>query len=698
MSRVAPGTLRSDRAGSSGCATPSGVPDPSAHARSPCLPDLPEVRAPEEPPRRASSPDLLELARRGPSSLEPGEVAFLPTTRAEMQARGWDAVDVVFVSGDAYVDHPSFAMAVLGRTLEAAGYRVGMLCQPDWHGVDDFCRFGPPRLLWAVSAGNMDSMLANYTAGRKVRNADAFSPGGRSGLRPDRATNAYVQRCREANRRMGSRAPVVAGGVEASLRRLAHYDFWSDAVRPSILASSKADLLVHGMGEAPLLAIARRLAAGEPLEALRDLRATAWLLGSSQEPPGGDLVVSLPSFEEVRDDRFAFARASRLALGETNPGCARILVQRHGDRTVVVNPPWPPLSEPEIDAVFDLPFARRPHPSYSQPIPAWETVRHSVVLLRGCFGGCSFCSLAMHQGRQIQSRSEASVLREVAALRGSPGWNGVVSDLGGPTADAYKMRCQRPEVEASCRRPSCLQPSICRLLGTSHDPLIRLLRRVREAEGVRRVNVASGIRMDLAALSPAYLEDLARHHTGGHLKVAPEHASARVLEAMRKPGTESFLRFARAFQAASQRAGREQYLVPYFISGHPGADLQDAVELALFLLRNGYRPRQVQDFIPTPMDEATCAWHTGLDPRTGEPIPVARGERERRLQRALLMWWKPENWRDVREALRLAGREDLVGPGEGCLIRSVPPCGAGTSGWEGAGPRAARQGYRPKGR
>ena len=653
---------------------------------------LPIIEAPGEPPRRAASRDLLALSEQRGRPIDPRKVRFLPTTRAEMEARGWDAVDVVFVSGDAYVDHPSFAMALLGRVLEAAGWRVGMLCQPDWKRVDDFCRFGPPRLLWAVSAGNMDSMLNHYTANRKVRNADAYSPGGRIGLRPDRATNAYVQRCREANKKLGSQAPVVAGGVEASLRRVAHYDHWSQTVRPSILASSKADLVVHGMGEAPLLEIVRRLDAGELLATLRDVRSTAWLFGRKDAPP--EDAVTLPSFEEAKSSRRSFAQATHLALQETNAGNARIVVQRHGDRTVVINPPLPPLSEVEMDAIYDLPFARRPHPSYDARIPAFDTVRDSLVLMRGCFGGCSFCSITMHQGRPIQSRSEASVLRELEALKKTPGFKGVVSDLGGPTANMYRMRCTRPEVEAKCRRPSCVHPSICELLGTDHRPLIQLMRKTRKTDGVRKVHVASGIRMDLASRSAPYLEELTRHHVGGHLKVAPEHACDRVLQVMRKPGIAEFDRFARAFERASRRAGKEQYLVPYFISGHPGTSLDDAIELALFLKQRGYRPRQVQDFIPGPMDEATAIHYTGLDPRSMEPVPVTRGEKERRQQRALLMYWKPESWHDVHDALKRAGRHDLVGDGDRCLIPARPPAGPRL---EQKRPRKARRGYRPKG-
>jgi uncharacterized radical SAM protein YgiQ len=609
------------------------------------------------------------MARAAQSPVE----AFLPTTPDEMRGRGWDRPDVLFVTGDAYIDHPSFAMAILGRCLEQAGFRVALLCQPDWRSAEAFRAFGAPRLFFAVSAGNMDSMLNHYTANRKRRNADAYSPGGQIGLRPDRASNVYAQRCREAFRGV----PVILGGVEASLRRIAHYDYWSDKVWPSWLVTSKADLLVYGMGEQPILEIARRLDAGEDLRALRDMRSVAYLLGASEALAehsfGAGETIALPSLEAVRGSLEQFAIATRDFQRETNPLNARRLVQRHGARTVVINPPALPLDESEMDRIYDLPYTREPHPRYREPIPSWQTIKDSVQIMRGCFGGCTFCSITMHQGRTIQSRSQGSVLREVEALTRRPGWTGHVSDLGGPTANMYRMRCSRPEVEAVCRRPSCIHPTVCKLLDTDHGPTIELMRRARELPGVKRVNIASGIRMDLARESPEYLDELARHHVGGHLKVAPEHTSERVLRRMKKPGQRSFEEFAERFREASRRAGREQYLVPYFIASHPGCEVEDMIELAVFLKRNGYRPRQVQDFIPGPMDVATCMYYTGLEPQTLKPVPVARRLREREVQRALLQFFAPENYFTVRKALVAAGRADLIGSGPDCLIPERAP-------------------------
>ncbi|MBI4575461.1 MAG: YgiQ family radical SAM protein [Planctomycetes bacterium] len=605
---------------------------------------------------------------------------FLPMTRAEVDGLGWEVPDVVFVTGDAYVDHPAFAMAVLGRGLEAAGFRVAILAQPDWRDAGPFRALGRPRLFFAVSAGNMDSMLNHYTANRRPRSDDAYSPGGRAGLRPDRATNVYCQRCREAY----PGVPVIAGGVEASLRRLAHYDYWSDTVRPSILVSSKADLVGFGMGESTILEVARRLAAGEPLAGLRDLRGVAYLLGEREALPPfpasmrstgtpGDDTVEIPSCEQVRSDPRAFAVATRHHALESSPFNARRLVQPHGRRRVVQNPPDLPLTRDEMDAVYDRPYARRPHPAYGEPIPAMSMMATSLTLMRGCFGGCTFCSITHHQGRTVQSRSQASVLREVQAIAGTPGFKGVVSDLGGPTANMYEMRCTRPEVEAVCRRPSCVHPRICKLLGTDHGPLRRLMKAVREHPRVRRAHVASGVRMDLASRDPLYVEDLARHHVGGHLKVAPEHASDSTLRVMKKPGVEDFRAFDREFRAASRRAGKPQYLVPYFIASHPGAGLEEAIELALFLKRNGYRPRQVQDFIPAPMDVAACMYHTGLDPMTLRPVKVVRALRDRQAQRALMQFFLPENYLVVRRALLEAGRGDLIGEGCEALIPARPP-------------------------
>jgi uncharacterized radical SAM protein YgiQ len=593
-----------------------------------------------------------------------------------MRSLGWEQADVVFVTGDAYVDHPSFAMAVLGRWLEKHGLRVAVLSQPDWSSARAWRALGRPRLFYAVSAGNMDSMINHYTAARKKRNSDAYSPGGRIGLRPDRATAVYAQRCREAFKGV----PVVTGGVEASLRRVAHYDYWSDKVLPSNLVSSKADLLVFGMGERTILEIARRLAAGQEIEKLRELRGVAYLLGRNEvlpdhrwEETATPATVELPSYEAVSTDKRRFAEATRLLHRETNPRNGRRLLQRHGDRTAVVNPPALALEPAELDALYELPYARRPHPSYAEsPVPAWETIKDSVQIVRGCFGGCSFCSITLHQGRAIQSRSPESILGEIRAMAAEPEFKGTVSDLGGPTANMYGMRCRRSEVEAVCRRLSCLHPSPCQLLETSHAALVELMRESRRVEGVKRVYVASGIRMDLACGELEYLEELARFHVGGHLKVAPEHVSDDVLGAMKKPPRRVFEEFAARFGEASRRAGKEQFLVPYFIAGHPGGDAEQMIELALFLKRTGYRPRQVQDFIPAPMDIATCMFYTGLDPASGKPVKVARKPSQRLEQRALLQFFKPENYFHVKKALHRAGRRDLIGDGPDCLISARP--------------------------
>ena len=598
---------------------------------------------------------------------------FPPLSRAELDARGWEAADVVFVSGDAYVDHPSFAAAILCRSLEAAGFRVAVLAQPDWTSADPWRALGRPRLFYAVSAGNMDSMINHYTANRKRRNEDAYSPGGQIGLRPDRPTNVYAQRCREAF----SGVPVVAGGVEASLRRLAHYDYWSDSVRPSMLVSSKADLVGYGMGERTIVEVARALERGESIHSLRGLRGVAYLLGKKEqlEPSqhADGRTIELPSFEAVKADKRAFAEATRRIHEETNPLNARRIVQQHGDRRVVVNPPALALEEAELDAAYDHAYQRTQHPSYAAPIPAHSMIKDSVSIMRGCFGGCTFCSITLHQGRAIQSRSEGSVLREVEALASKPDFKGTVSDLGGPTANMYRMRCSEPEVEAICRRPSCVHPTVCKLLDTSHGPTRRLMKKARELPGVKRVLVASGVRMDLAREDPEYLEELAAHHTGGHLKVAPEHVSERVLSAMKKPRHHTFDEFAERFVDASRRAGKEQYLVPYFIAGHPGSAHEDMIELAVFLKARGYRPRQVQDFIPAPMDVATCMYWTGLDPATMKPIDTVRRLKDRHTQRALMQYFDPANWFQVRKALLDAGRSDLIGSERDCLIPAQAP-------------------------
>lgn len=607
------------------------------------------------------------------------EGKFCPTTNKEMRERGWDAVDIVFVTGDAYVDHPSFAMAILARSLESAGFRVAILSQPPWQSCEPWRQFGPPRLFFAISAGNMDSLINHYTANRKVRNDDAYSPGGKIGLRPDRATLAYCHRAREAF----PAVPILAGGVEASLRRLAHYDYWSDTVRRSILPDCKADLLVYGMGEKPIVDIARGMQAGQSIQDFRHMRGVAYCLGKSEteakpweqqgQEPGFSFKV-LPSFEQVKNDKSKFVEATRLIHVNTNPFNAHGLVQHHDNQAVVVNPPCLPLSEQEMDGLYDFPYTRKPHPSYKEPVPAFEMIKDSVTIMRGCFGGCTFCSITAHQGRIIQSRSEESVLGEFAAMGKTPGFSGVVSDIGGPTANMYQMRCTRPEVEAKCKRLSCVHPTICKLLGTDHGPLIQLMKKARGMPGIRKVLVASGIRMDLAQLSPKYLEELAAHHVGGTLKVAPEAADPNVLRLMKKPSHDNFETFSQAFQAASKKAGKpKQFLVPYYISSHPGSDLHSMIELALYLKRNGYRPDQVQDFIPAPFDIATCMYYTGIDPMTGEEVQIPKTLRDRKMQRALLQFFKPQNYFEVRNALETAGRADLIGQGCDALIPARPP-------------------------
>jgi len=639
---------------------------------------------------------------------------FLPTTRDEIDALGWQQPDVVFVSGDAYVDHPSFAAAILGRWLAHHGFKVAVLAQPDWRSADPWRQLGAPRLFYAVSAGAMDSMINHYTANRKRRNADAYSPGGEIGRRPDRANAVYAQRCREAFKDI----PIVAGGVEASLRRVSHFDYWSDRVMPSSLVSSKADLVAFGTGERTILEIAQGLDRGESIRELRRLRGVAYLLGKNEalaedhvfDAANDGASVELPSHEAVTADPIAFARATRLLHRETNPLNARRLIQAHGQRRVVVNPPPHGLSEAEMGAVHGLAYSRKPHPSYASAgeIPAWRTIADSVQIMRGCFGGCTFCSITLHQGRAIQSRSQASVLAEVRSLAKRPDFKGQISDLGGPTANMYRMRCSQPETEAKCRRLSCVSPKVCKLLDTSHAPLVELMRASRNVKGVKKIQIASGIRMDLARNEPEYLDELAQHHVGGHLKVAPEHVSDKVLALMKKPAQSTFEEFTARFRAASKRAGKDQFLVPYFIASHPGSGLEEMIELALFLKKNGHRPRQVQDFIPAPMDIATCMFHTGIDPETMKPVQVATRPSDRALQRALLQFFLPENYFEVKKALKRAGREELIGDGPECLIPARPSQPAreardakaagkkqrGKQGGSRDGGRRERKGYR----
>ena len=598
-----------------------------------------------------------------------GQVAkvSLPMSMEEARARGWDELDVVIVTGDAYIDHPSFAMSILGRVLEAAGFRVGIISQPNWHSCDDWRRFGRPKLFFGISAGNMASMINHYTANRKVRNDDAYSPGGKIGLRPDRATLSYCQRAREAFKGV----PVIAGGVEASLRRLAHYDYWSDKVRKSILLDSKADLVVFGMGENAIVEIAQRLQAGESVKELRDMRGVAYALGASETAP--DDALTLPSYEEVLADKLQFAEATRIIHQETNPYNARRLIQWHSNQAVVVNPPQLPISETAMDRIYGLPYTRQAHSSYREPVPSFEMIKDSVTIMRGCFGGCTFCSITAHQGRAIQSRSKASIVGEIESMAQDKKFKGTVSDIGGPTANMYQMKCTRPEVEATCRRQSCVHPKICKLLGVDHQPVIELMRAAREVDGVKKVLVASGVRMDLARQSPEYIRELTQHHVGGHLKVAPEHVDPDVLFKMRKPANDDFEFFADVFKEVSQAAGKKQYLIPYFIASHPGSDLDAMINLAVFLKQNGYKPDQVQDFIPAPLDVATCMYYTGLDPFTKKPVFIAKGLRDRKTQRALMQFFKTENYFEVRDALRSAGRTDLIGDGCDCLIPAAPP-------------------------
>ena len=675
-----------------------------------------------------------------------GIAPFLPTTREEMDELGWDGCDVILVTGDAYIDHPSFGMALIGRLLEAHGFRVGILDQPDWRSPrrgsadgndsgaegDAFRALGRPALFWGVTAGNMDSMVNRYTSDRRIRRDDAYSPDGAPGLRPDRAVLVYAQRCREAF----ADAPLVIGGIEASLRRIAHYDYWSDAVRRSILVDAGADLLIYGNAERAIVEVAHRLAAGAAIDEIRDVRGTAFAgtragfheidstaidrpgrvdampdpyamseeraaapcstpgaeapAGASQLIPlrprrvdRAQQVIRMPSFAQVSADPALYAHASRILHLESNPGNARALVQRHGAVDVWIQPPPLPLTTTEMDALYELPFSRVPHPRHqASKIPAYEMIKFSVTILRGCFGGCSFCSITEHEGRVIQSRSEASILAEIERIRdATPGFHGVISDLGGPTANMYRMACKSREIEAACRKPSCVYPGICDNLGTDHSPLVALYRKARAIRGVKRIFVASGVRYDLAVRSPEWIRELAQHHTGGYLKIAPEHTEDGPLEHMMKPGIGAYDRFKELFDRYSREAGKEQYLIPYFIAAHPGTTDEDMLNLALWLKRNGFRPDQVQAFLPSPMASATAMYHTGLSPLRSlvarTPVHVIKGLAQRRLHKAFLRYHDAENWPMLREALRRMGRDDLIGSGKHHLVPSWQPAGTG---------------------
>jgi uncharacterized radical SAM protein YgiQ len=619
-----------------------------------------------------------------------GTAPFLPMSRAEMEQLGWDSCDVIIVTGDAYIDHPSFGMALVGRLLEAQGFRVGIISQPDWQSADAFRVLGRPNLFFGVTAGNMDSMVNRYTSERKIRSDDAYTPGGAPNRRPDRASVVYAQRCREAY----SDIPIVLGGIEASLRRIAHYDYWSDKVRRSLLPDSKADLLLYGNAERALIELAHRLGKGEKIAEIRDLRGTAFMVPHGWTPDSdwreaGEreasstrerTYVQLPAYEEVKDDKLRYAQASRAFHLESNPGNARAMTQAHGDRDVWLNPPPIPLATAEMDHVYGLPYARAPHPSYGvDKTPAWEMIRHSVSIVRGCFGGCTFCSITEHEGRIIQSRSEDSILREIEAIRDkTAGFTGVISDLGGPTANMYRMACSDTAIEAACRRLSCVYPGICENLRTDHGPLIHLYREARQLPGIKKIVIGSGLRYDLAVRSPEYIKELVAHHVGGYLKIAPEHTQPGPLSKMMKPGMESYDKFKRLFDQASKAGGKEQYLIPYFIAAHPGTTDEDMLELALWLKRNGFRLDQVQTFLPTPLALATTMWHSGRNPlkrvsADAESVIAARGASGRRLHKAFLRYHDPENWPLLREALKRMGRADLIGNGKYHLIPPWQP-------------------------
>ena len=653
----------------------------------------------------------------------------LPMSRAEMDALGWDSCDIIIVTGDAYVDHPSFGMAIIGRLLEANGFRVGIIAQPDWRSKDAFEVLGKPNLYFGVAAGNMDSMINRYTADKKVRNDDAYTPHGAGGKRPDRCSLVYSQRCKEAY----TDVPVVLGGIEASLRRIAHFDYWQGSVRRSILLDASADILLYGNAERAIVEISHRLARGEPVADITDVRGTAlirndtpdgwWEIDSTRiDRPGridqivspyvntqddeacaskqaevvdsenvmrfvpdakrnrDKTVIRLPSFEKVRNDSVLYAHANRVLHLETNPGNARALVQAHENRDLWLNPPALPLTTDEMDYVFGMPFTRVPHTSYGDArIPAYEMIRFSVNIMRGCFGGCTFCSITEHEGRIIQNRSEESILEEVEKIRDTvPGFTGVISDLGGPTANMYRIACKSREIEAACRKPSCVYPGICSNLNTSHAALTELYREARRLPGIKKILIGSGVRYDLAVKDPEYVKELVTHHVGGYLKIAPEHTEAGPLSKMMKPGTDSYEEFKRMFEKYSKEAGKEQYLIPYFIAAHPGTTDEDMMNLALWLKRNDFRADQVQAFYPSTMATATAMYHSGRNPLhkvtyKSEQVATVKDPEQRKLHKAFLRYHDPKNWPLLREALQRMGRADLIGDGPQHLIPKHQP-------------------------
>lgn len=603
---------------------------------------------------------------------------FIPTTREDAAQRGWKELDVIFVSGDAYIDHPAFGVPLLARWLEAHGFRVGIIAQPDWRSKEAFMSLGRPRLCFAVSSGAMDSMVAHYTPARKLRHDDAYTPGNRHGARPNRATIIYTSRLKEAYRDV----PVIIGGIEASLRRFAHFDFWENKVRRSVVFDAKADLLIYGMAEYPLLDVLERMRSGEPVQSIRNVRGTACISRELPERTAFTDVLELPSFEAVCADKGAFAEAFRIICNEQNPLNGRTVVQRHGDRMLVCSAPALPLSMADMDAIYGLPFEKMPHPSYQEQIPAWEQIKTSITSHRGCFGGCAFCAIAMHQGRTIQSRSEASLVAEVKALAAMPWFRGSVSDVGGPTANMYGLSCGNQEANRVCRRDSCLFPAVCTNLAVDDTRTVALLRAVRSVAGVKHVAVSSGVRYDLMARQPGYFRELVGHHVSGLLKIAPEHLAEHVTDLMRKPGKKAFESFLRCFYEESSRIGKRQQVVPYIISGHPGCTLTDMLDLALALKKMGFRVEQVQDFTPTPGTLSTCMYYTGLDPFSGNAVHVPRSDREKGHQKSLLLWHLPAERPKILEALREMGREDAAGEllaGADTLPRKRIPAGKGSA-------------------
>ena len=664
-----------------------------------------------------------------------GAAPILPMSRAEMDALGWDSCDIILVSGDCYIDHPSFGMALVGRLLEAQGFRVGIIAQPDWQNASAFKALGKPNLYFGVTAGNMDSMVNRYTADRKIRSDDAYTPDAAPSKRPDRAVLVYSQRCREAY----SDVPLVIGSIEASLRRIAHYDYWSDKVRRSILVDSKADILLYGNAERALIELSHRIAKGEKVADIQDIRGTAFLrkkipegwseiestkldrpgtvekhvdpyemkMGKADASCASDdnkekttleagtkvieiirkpkadrakQVVRLPDYEAVAQNPVLYAHASRVLHLEANPGNARALVQKHGDREVWLNPPPIPLTTKEMDYVYDMPYARRPHPAYKDAkIPAWEMIRFSVNIMRGCFGGCTFCSITEHEGRIIQSRSEASILKEVEEIRDKvEGFTGVISDLGGPTANMYRIACKSETIEKSCRKLSCVYPGICENLNTDHSALIRLYRKARALKGIKKILIGSGVRYDLAVKSPEYVKELVQHHVGGYLKIAPEHSEENVLSKMMKPGMEAYDEFKAMFEKFSAEAGKKQYLIPYFIAAHPGTTDQDMLNLALWLKKYDFKLDQVQTFTPTPMAMATAMYHSGKNPlrkvtADSENVAIPKAGNVRKLHKAFIRYHDPNNWPILREALQKMGRADLIGNGKQHLIPAWQP-------------------------